>query len=171
MKKLKLTIAFLITFFIGLIITSPFYLFDVLFFMDDLFNSVPNQKFYVIDSVNIDGRKIWLLKNVQSDKNSWCIMSYMINKKPETEEKTISLCKKLIKNQQYVIQKKLIEYPNTEDITIKLYMESKKLPKYYIETYTDRWHQRDIITDHDEELLATIYMNLNLEITDIIVYH
>lgn len=170
MKKNRVIITLFVILIGSLAFTSPFWIIKSLFFLDKLSTSVPKQKFYVIDTINIDGKELWELKNVRSDAKGWFIMFYMINKKPETQEKTLLICKELVEKQQPVIQEKLMEYPYADDIQIDLYIESKKLPKYYIETYIDRWHQRDIINDHIDEHLATIYMNLNFEITDIIVF-
>lgn len=170
MKKLRFIIPFFVTLIVSLVITSPLWLINGLFFMDNLLTSVPKQKFYLVDTINIEGMKVWELKNVHSDTKSWFIMSYMINKKPATQEETVFLCKELVAKQQSVIRKKLIDYPHSNDIQINIYIESKKLPKYYVETYIDRWHQRDIIGDHTDELLASIYLNLNVEIMDIIVF-
>lgn len=170
MKKNRVIIPLFVMLIVSLVITSPLWFIKGLFFMDNLLNSVPNQKFYVIDTINIDGMKVWELKNVHSDTKGWFIMFYMINKKPETQEKTKLICKELVKKQHSVIREKLMEYPYTDDIQIDLYIESKELPKYYIETYIDRWHQRDVINDHIDERLATIYMDLDFEITDIIVF-
>ena len=98
-------------------------------------------------------------------------MSYMMNKKPETREKTTTLCKELIEKQRLVIKKKQEEYPDTEIIKINLYLESEELPKYYIETYpSTSWSRRDVIEDHIDEHIASIQLNLNYEITDIRVF-
>ncbi len=171
MKILKLIISVLIVLFIGFIVTAPAWFPKGLFFVHDLLNRVPAQRFYILNSESIDGIKVWELKNLNKKKSSYFVMSYMMNKKPETREKTTTLCKELIEKQRLVIKKKQEEYPDTEIIKINLYLESEELPKYYIETYpSTSWARRDIIEDHIDELVASIQMNLNYEITDIRVF-
>ena len=130
MKILKLIISALIILFVGLIVTAPAWFPKGLFFVHDLLNRVPAQKFYILNSESIDGIKVWELKNLNNKKSSYFVMSYMMNKKPETRKKTTKLCKELIEKQRLVIKKKQEEYPDTEIIEINLYLESEELPKY-----------------------------------------
>lgn len=171
MKILKLIISALIILFVGLIVTAPDWFPKGLFFVHDLLNRVPAQKFYILNSESIDGIKVWELKNLNNKKSSYFVMSYMMNKKPETRKKTTTLCKELIEKQRLVIKKKQEEYPDTEIIEINLYLESEELPRYYIETYpSTSWSRRDVIEDHIDEHIASIQLNLNYEITDIRVF-
>lgn len=66
MKILRLIISALIILFIGFIVTAPAWFPKGLFFVHDLLNRVPAQRFYILNSESIDGINVWELKNLNN---------------------------------------------------------------------------------------------------------
>lgn len=112
------------------------------------------------------------MKNLRNDKSSSLIMFYMINKSPEKKEEIINFCKELIEKQKTVIQARVKEYEDKDNVRVDIYLETKSLPKYYKETVAkNKFAQRDWINDHFDDQIAMVFLNSNLEITDIWVIH
>lgn len=153
---------------IMLIASSPIWIISLL----NIVCPIPKQKFYWLEPVKINGIKAWEMKNLRSDKSSSLTMFYMIDKKPEKKDEIINLCKELIEKQKTVIQARVKEYEDKDNVRVDIYLETKSLPKYYKETVArNKFAQRDWINDHFDSEIAMVFLNSNLEITYIWVVH
>ena len=151
-----------------LIASSPIWIISLL----NIMRPIPKQKFYWLESFKINGIKAWEMKNLRSDKSSSLTMFYMINKSPEKKEEIINFCKELIEKQKTVIQARVKEYEDKDNVRVDIYLETKSLPKYYKETVArNKFAQRDWINDHFDDQIAMVFLNSNLEITYIWVIH
>ncbi|MBD5438165.1 MAG: hypothetical protein HDR37_06320 [Treponema sp.] len=151
-----------------LIISSPIWTISFL----NIVRPIPKQKFYWIESININGIKTWEMKNLRSDKSYHLTMFYMINKSLEKKEEIINFCKELIEKQKTVIQARVKEYGDKDNVRVDIYLETKSLPKYYKEIVArNKFAQRDWINDHFDDQIAMVFLNSNLEITYIWVIH
>ncbi len=131
----------------------------------NIVNVVPKQKFYWLEPFRINGIKVWELKNLQSSKSSSLTMFYMAEKSPEKKEEIIDFCKELIEKQQPVIQTRIKEHEDKDTAQVEIYLETKSMPKYYKETFGNKWAVKDLINDHFDAQIAMVFLNSSLEIT------
>ena len=147
------------------IMVSPMLLLTLFFFVSDIADSIPNQKKFPREIQKIDGIAIWEMKNLAYYKNrDTPQFFFMLERVPQNICPVIGEYYNANKER---IKKEVLMRALENGIRLEFYKKSKKLPKYFVEEFGGKWIMRDLIQDHEEDLIAVLELDNNLNIKKI----